>query len=602
MKFAEDHLKEISLLIKRISGFVIEKKKYHQLGLKVLKRMKIVNAKTPENYIHLLKLVNHSDEDIEISLLTASILNHHTSFFRDLDQFICMEHYCLPEIKMHYSILDYTNIRIWSAACSTGEEPYSISVILNSALKPPWTFHLKASDIDQPSLNFAKKGLYDGRIAKSIPAKYLTEYFEKIHGGYKVKPALKKNISFDILNLVENNSIKQMKHFDIIFCNNVLFYFDELTQNEIILNLCSALRPGGFIFFNGQASIASKSKLSMQKFGSALVYQKDYSSFSIKFPTVQWDPSFLDDFPQKTSSHLINKKERPVYSPPPTMETIAKKRQLTAQDFIDIKASINLHSGLYLTKKDHDNLKSHIRFRMFEHKIKDKSNYLKKLMCKDNLEEIQEVSALFMDHESVFFHYYNQLIIIAEKCIPMIQASQKWAAQQHIKTWCVGCSTGEEAYTLSIILNEILSETPETTIHILATDMVQGVIDIASKGVYKKEFIQNVPDIYLKEHFTLLPEGYSLNLRIRKDISFECMNLIYQIKVPLVHHYNFIVCRNVLGMFDRKTQLSIFDAFYQSLKIDGFLVIEPDFPFEVISDRSHFIFFEEGIYQKKIHG
>jgi len=600
MKFAQDELKEISVLIKRISGFVIEEKNYHRLGLNVLKRMKIVNSKTPLDYIHLLKRTQHSDEDSEIALLTASILNHHTFFFRDIDQFICMEQYCLPEIKNHYSLLDYTNIKIWSAACSTGEEPYSISIILNSVLKPPWTFHITASDIDQASLSFAEKGLYDKRIAKSIPVKYLNKYFEKIHGGYKVNPKLKKHISFEILNLIENKRIEKMKHFDIIFCNNVLFYFDEITQNEIILKLCSALRPGGFIFFNGQVVIVEKSTLTMQKFGNALVYQKDYSSLKKRIPPVQLDASFLKDFPQKSALHLIHTKEHSVYLPPSNMETIAQKRQLTAQDFIDIKESINQYSGLYLTKKDHDNLKSHIRFRMFEHKIKDKSNYLKKLMCKDNVEELQEVSALFMNHETSFFEYYNQLIVIAEKCLPIIQARQKWDALKHIETWCIGCSTGEEAYTLSIILNEILSETPETTLHILATDMVQSVIDIASKGVYKKEIIQNVPDIYLKAHFTLLSDGYSLNLRIRKDISFECINLIYQIKNNLIYNYNIIVCRNVLGLLDRNTQLMLFDAFYQSLKIDGFLVVEPEFPFEVISDQSHFIYFAEGIYRKTI--
>lgn len=602
MKFTQAELKEISVLIKLISGFLIEEKHFHRLRLKVLKRMDIVNAKTPIDYICILKQVNPSDEGSEITLLTASILNHHTSFFRDIDQYICLEYYCLPEIKTHYSILDYTNIKIWSAACSTGEEPYSISIILNSIIEPPWKFHINASDIDQPSLNIAQKGIYDENVAKHIPVKYLNQYFQKIHGGYKVKAKLKENISFVQLNLIEKKCVEQMKHYDVIFCNNVLFYFDDSTQNEIMLQLFSVLRPGGFIFFNGQASIASKTNLSLKKFGSAIVYQKDYSSLSKRNVTpVQLDSAFLDIFPQKKSLRL-KKNERIVRLPITSIERIAKDRQLTAQDFIDIKETINRHSGLYLTKKDHDNLKTHIRFRMFEHKITDKAHYLKKLMCKDNEEEIQRLASLFVNHETAFFQDYNQLIIMAEKCLPIIQAKQKCNIPPHIETWCIGCSTGEEAYTLSIILNEILSETPDTTLHILATDMIQDVLDTASKGVYKKEFMQNVPDIYLKEHFTLLSNGYSLNLRIRQNITFECQNLMHQIKVPLVHYYDFIVCRNVLGMFDRKTQLSIFEALYQSLKRDGFLVIDSDLPFEIIPDKLHFFYFEDGIYQKKISG
>ena len=599
MRFTQDELKEISYLIKHNSGFYIEEKKFEQLRLKVIKRMAIIHAKTPADYIGILKQVKSSDEDSEISLLTASILNHHTSFFRDKDQYICLKYYCIPEIKAHYSILDYTNIKIWPAACSTGEEPYSISIILSSIMKPPWKFHINASDIDQPSLNFAQKGIYDKKVVKPIPEQYLNRYFETILGGFKVKPQLKETISFEMLNLIEKKSINQMKYFDIIFCNNVLFYFDEPTQNEIMLQLCSALRPGGFIFFNGQASIASITNLSMKKFGNSIVYQKDYSSVSKKlFPPVQWDAEFQNVFSRKKLLNLSQKNDSIVRLPISSLESIATNRQLTSQNYIDIKETINRHSGLYLTKKDHDNLKSHFRFRMFEHKIKDKANYLKKLMCKDNLDELQEFVALFVNHETAFFQDYNQLITIAEKCLPMIQAKQKWDTRKHIETWCIGCSTGEEAYTLSIILNEILSETPDTTLHILATDLIQDVLDIASKGIYKKEFIQNVPDIYLKDHFTLLSEGYALNLSIRQNISFECQNLIYQIKDPLMHVYDFIVCRNVLGLFDRKTQFSIFDALYLSLKSDGFLVIDTDFPLEVISENSHFILFEEGIYQK----
>jgi len=601
MELTQNDLKEISLLIKNSSGFFIQEKKYYRLALKVSKRMAFLKTKNPSDYISRLKQVSSFDEDNEISLLTASILNHHTFFFRDIDQFICLEQYCLPEIKNHYSVLEYRNIKIWSAACSTGEEPYSISMILNASLRPPWTFHMNASDIDLPSLNFAKVGIYDEKIAKYIPVHYLNEFFEKIHGGYKVKPKLKKNISFDMINLIEKKSVEQMKHYDVIFCNNVLFYFDELTQNDIILQLCSALRPGGFIFFNGQASIASKTNLIMKKFGNAIVFQKNYSSLSKKTtPAVTYDGSlFIDGFPQGKISHLLHKAKRVVYSPPASIENIAKTRQLTAQDFIDIKEIINRYSGLYLTKKDHDNLKSHIRFRMFEQKIIEKSMYLKKLRSKDDLEELQTVVALFMDHDTEFFQDYSQLIILAEKCLPLIQVKQHCEAQTHIDTWCIGCSTGEEAYTISIILNEILSETPEIHQHILATDINQNVIDIASKGIYRKEQLQDIPVIYLNNHFTLLPEGYSVNLSIRKDITFECQNLICQIKYPMFHVYDLIVCRNILGMFDRKTQLSVFDALYQFLKLDGFLIVESDFPFDVISDKSHFVFFDEGIYQKK---
>jgi len=602
MNLSQKDLTEICLLIKTTSGFFIEDKKINDLRLKVLKRMQILNSGSIKDYIKKLKQFHGPDETGEITLLTASILNHHTYFFRDIEQYVCLVEYCLPEIKGYRSIIDFIDIKIWSAACSTGEEPFSISMILNSILKNSWTFHIDATDIDQPSLNIAQKGVYDERIASNIPVSYLNDFFEKINGGYKIKKQIKKNISFKNLNLIEEKSIKKMKHYDVIFCNNVLFYFDESTQNKIILQLCSALREGGFIFFNGQSSIESNSILKMKKFGKSIVYQKGNQNFSKKIITpVKWNSSFSNLFYKETSSHLSTQIKPPALKINFQKNIVKTYRQLTTQDFIDIKEAINTYSGLYLIKKHHESIKSHIKFRMIENKLIDKVVYMKKLLNKNNQYELKKLVELLMNHETDFFREYDQLILISEKCIPIIRERQKLEKNKHIESLCIGCSTGEEAYTLAILFNEMLSDTPEFTSHVLATDIVQNVLDIASKGVYKKELIQNVPEIYLQDYFTPLSKGYSLNLNIRKGVSFDCQNLIHIIKESVYNTYDFIFCRNVLTKFDRKSQIDIFESLYNALKLYGFLVIESNFPYDVISDYYPFTLLGNGIYQKKIY-
>ena len=600
IELSYNELKEISLLIKNESGFIIEEKRYKILNSKVKKRMEIVKAKSPADYIYKLIRVNEVNTESEISLLTACILNHHTFFFRDRDQINCFAEYCIPEIIAYKSRLHYDQIKIWSAACSTGEEPYSLSIVLNTILKPPWTYQIDATDIDQPSLNFAQKGIYSDKIKSNIPANYIERFFEKKAGAYKVKPEIQKNITFTMLNLVENKSIQEMKHYDTIFCNNVLFYFDEPTQSKIILQLCDALRPGGFIFFTGQVSIRHKSRLIMRKIGNSIAYQKGSPDIPKELIIPIHNDSLYQSLP-KNNNRSNNQKTLPL----PVLNTassypfdsIYNDRQLASQDFIDIKAIINKYSGLYLTKKDHDNIKKNVRFRMLENRLREKEDYFKLLIDQSNY-ELKELTDLIMNYDTDFFMDYDQLICIAEVCIPLILSQQKWKKSRHIETWCIGCSTGEEAYTISIILSEILSETPECSSHILATDRTERVLNAASKGVYKKGLVYNVPAIYLKEYFTLISEGYSLNLDIRKRITFECQNLLQRILNPSYNIYEFIFCRNVLAMFDRQTQIKVLDGLYKYLKPGGFFIIEADFPYDVISDKYPFEFFGDGIYQK----
>lgn len=174
-------------------------------------------------------------------------------------------------------------------------------------------------------------------------------------------------------------------------------------------------------------------------------------------------------------------------------------------------------------------------------------------------------------NETYFFRDFPQLRNFAEDVLPMVAKSKE--DRKKIKIWCAACSTGEEPYTLSIILQEMLEGHEKWDIQILASDINAEVLKSAKLGLYDSRAIKDVPPEYLTKYFTKRHDKYLINLNIRKSVSFMRINLMDEKDRSSINGCDFIFCRNCLIYFDDVSRKSVVTSFYESLRAEGFLFL-----------------------------
>ena len=237
------------------------------LESRLRERLKAADISEVASYYSLIK----SDEG-ELKVLLDSVTTNLTRFFRNQAHFQSFEYYVIPRIVEQKKEQGSKQIRIWSAGCSTGEEPYSIAILLSEILPPGFTVEITASDLSLKSLMTAKEGYYPETRVNDVPAKYLTKYFEKVSGGYRVLDSVKKLITFDYHNL-KFDSGKQ--NLDIIFCRNVIIYFDEAAQKAAIEKFWNSMAPDSYLFIGHSESLfGMKTRFEFVKTDWATLYRK----------------------------------------------------------------------------------------------------------------------------------------------------------------------------------------------------------------------------------------------------------------------------------------------------------------------------------------
>jgi len=208
----------------------------------------------------------------EMKSFLDSITTNLTRFFRNQPQFDAFEHYVIPELMKIKKVTGSNTIKIWSAGCSTGEEPYTISMMLSKILTPPWRFEILASDISLKCLMTAKEGFYAGNRIEGIPDEYLHRYFDKIEDGYKVNEEVRSKIRFDYHNLKNDSG---QRGFDVVFCRNVIIYFDEAAQTAVINRFWDAMASKSFLFIGHSESLfGMATKFEFVKTEWATLYSK----------------------------------------------------------------------------------------------------------------------------------------------------------------------------------------------------------------------------------------------------------------------------------------------------------------------------------------
>jgi len=202
----------------------------------------------------LLRKQDPSDMELVLNRLTTN----YTFFMREQEHFDFFEGTILPElVKRHQR--DRV-LAIWSAGCSSGEEPYNISIHIKEFLGTQanlWDTRVLATDISQKALAAAKKGIYE--LPDTIPAAWKKKYFRPVPGGkqYMVAPIIRDNVIFQTFNLMD--PIKFRLKFDVIFCRNVMIYFDQPTKDALMRRFYDALVPGGYFMISHSENLSKNS-------------------------------------------------------------------------------------------------------------------------------------------------------------------------------------------------------------------------------------------------------------------------------------------------------------------------------------------------------
>ena len=266
---SESELKLLQVLVYQECGLHFDERRSHFLQDRLLRRMRA--CQTPSFYSYY-RLLTSSEGKREMAVLLENLAIHETSFFRNKAQFDLFHKAIMEELLQRKQERRDCSLRVWSAGCSTGQEPYTIAMLMCDALAyyylrnplpyetptpkplvpPPWKLEVLASDISYTALRTAQDGVYTDAQMEAVDFAYRLRYFDKLGDKYAVKKSVKDLVHFDFHNL-KTEFLPQRN--DVIFCRNVMIYFDEPEQRRLVEKFYRCLNPEGYLFLGHAESL-----------------------------------------------------------------------------------------------------------------------------------------------------------------------------------------------------------------------------------------------------------------------------------------------------------------------------------------------------------
>jgi len=269
--------KQIRDLVYKVSGIYKAEEKLYLLADGCGRRMKQLGARTPREYWD--HLTAQPGRDGELRHLLNEITIGETSLFRSQPQLDALRKVILPEIVGEKTKQITKRLRIWSAGCSTGEEPYTLAMIMleeNERLLKGWAVEIVATDLNDRSVEAAKAGIYGDYALRNTTDYFKRKYFSVVDNQkLQVRPEVKKLISFSRLNLQDDSKMLFMKGMDLIFCCNVLIYFDGASKAKVVNHFFTNLTFGGYFFLGTSESLMkSNDQFHLVHFPGTIAYWK----------------------------------------------------------------------------------------------------------------------------------------------------------------------------------------------------------------------------------------------------------------------------------------------------------------------------------------
>lgn len=273
VRISDDTFRLIRDFIKNHCGLYFDDGSKFLLEKRLSRRVESHRLKNFEDYYHLLMYDKKRDEELSsvIDILTVN----ETYFFREFSQLKAFHDEIIPEIKERKK--DRKKLRIWSAGCSTGEEPYTLAMlILEKNMIPEWEIEILGSDINQRVLHAARRGIYKKNAFRGTEEYYLKKYFVDEGGGnYRIADPVKELVNFSFLNLLDPFKVRFVGDMDVIFCRNVIIYFDQDTKKRVIESFYERLTEEGYLLLGHSESLMNISTAFVLKhLKNDLVYQK----------------------------------------------------------------------------------------------------------------------------------------------------------------------------------------------------------------------------------------------------------------------------------------------------------------------------------------
>ena len=288
-QLTDAELRLLQALVYQECGMHFDERRSHFLQDRLQRRLKECQLDSFYSYYRLL--ISNEGKN-ELARLLENLTVNETSFFRNKAQLDLFHKYILDDLLRHKQAHRDYSLRIWSAGCSTGQEPYTLAMLVADGLAyyylrnplpiempspkplipPPWKVEILASDISYSVLRAAQQGVYSEPQMSSVDFSYRLCYFDKIGERYAVKRALKEVIHFDFHNL-KTEYLPQRN--DVIFCRNVMMYFDEAEQKRLIDKFWRCLNPDGYMFVgHAESLLGLTEKFAMVHRNSGTAYQK----------------------------------------------------------------------------------------------------------------------------------------------------------------------------------------------------------------------------------------------------------------------------------------------------------------------------------------
>jgi chemotaxis protein methyltransferase CheR len=269
--------RQIRDLVYKVSGIYQTEEKLYLLAAGCERRMKQLNVKSAREYWE--NLTAHPSREGEIRQLLNEVTIGETCLFRSPPQLEALRKVILPEIVADKTRQITRRLRIWSAGCSTGEEPYTLAMNMmeeSEGVLKNWTVEIVATDLNDRSIETAKAGVYGDYALRATPELFKRKYFTAVdEKRLQVRPEVKKFITVSRLNLQDDSRMLFMKGVDVIFCCNVLIYFDGPSKSKVVNHFFSNLNFGGYFFLGTSESLLNlNDKFHLVHFPGAIAYWK----------------------------------------------------------------------------------------------------------------------------------------------------------------------------------------------------------------------------------------------------------------------------------------------------------------------------------------
>ena len=255
--------------------FIAENRKY-LVENRLSNRIKELNLKSYNDYYNFLRF--DGSRRTELNKLFEVVTTNETSFFRNPPQLEVFQKSVLPDILDQCRKAGRKKLRIWSAGCSTGEEPYTLAMILHEVLKSEissWDIKITANDLSEAVLAAARRGVYNDYALRTTPKEIADAYFIKEDNQYKIKPELKSLISFGQINLNDREQLKRVEKSQIVFCRNVIIYFDDEMKRKVINAFYDNLEINGALLIGHSESLHNISRaFQLEHHKGTIVYRK----------------------------------------------------------------------------------------------------------------------------------------------------------------------------------------------------------------------------------------------------------------------------------------------------------------------------------------